>query len=746
MVATTSETGFADASAIFRAAVLSTWAPRVTLWPDEWADRYRTMPPGVGPYAGQKWDTNRTPYLREPMRAWADPELRKLVLVFGSQTAKTELWTNVTLWEQCTNPCWYVFGLPSLDKAKEINERRMQPSIKASPAILHRLAGGRDAMSLKAVSFEGGGTVQFIGAGSDAQAKSTPAPRVIADETEEMGPEFVSLLKERGKAFVDAKYGLSSTPGNEGEGIDAETEGCQHHEHSVPCPHCHEYFALTFDLVRWGGEFVVLDEDGREQKVVKRGSECTPEEAERTARVVCPTCGGECYDYHKPWMLARGVWLVEGERASLDASPAGPGAAGAGAKQTVNVTGEVDGVVMTELGHVLPAVGGQAITTIHNAQPKRKSRSYRLNSLYSGMMTWSRFVYDFAELYRYTITPEFKRGYLAQAWAPPGDKPQVEELKTICQRSGYRLRVGGQREGETKRSPLPEAVRLLTVGVDLQQDEAWVHVTGWGAHCRDSYLVDFGPVKAREGYDLEAIIAPVMARHYETVDGRQLVPYAMAIDSGFRTQDVYDLAIAWRGRRQLVLPVKGQPGSKMLTTLRPTNIDRFPDGRMRPHGVPLLNINTDDFKALVMGAVKASAAEGDAVQAIDNEGLEDHRGTRAGVNHRLWLPGDCPESYLRHMTSERRQAKSLSKRAKAKYRYAADDGYEWVRLKGHRNEGLDTTVYQFALVGFKQLGRMGRVEMDQLSGALANPGREPRPLSGLEERLKRINARRGRRV
>lgn len=701
MVATVNETGFADAASIFREAMAATWAPRVTLWPDEWADKYRTMPPGVGPYAGQKWDTNRTPYLREPMRAWADPELRKLVLVFGSQTAKTELWTNVTLWEECANPCWYVFGLPSIDKAKEINERRMQPSIKASPAILHRLAGGREAMSLKAVSFEGGGTVQFIGAGSDAQAKSTPAPRVIADETEEMGPEFVSLLKERGKAFVDAKYGLSSTPGNEGEGIDAETEGCQHHEHSVPCPHCGEYFALTFDLVKWGGQFQQADGS----VVTKRGSDCTPEEAERTARIVCPTCGTECYDYHKPWMLARGVWLVEGERAELTGRHA-----------------DVDGVVMTELGHVLPAVGGQAITTIHNAQPKRKARSYRLSSLYSGMMAWSRFVYDFAELYGYTITPEFKRGYLAQAWAPPGDKPQVEELKTICQRSGYRLRVGGQREGETKRSPLPEAIRLLTVGVDLQQDEAWVHVMGWGAHCRDSYLVDFGPVKAKEGYDLEATLAPVLHRHYETADGRQLLPYAMAIDSGFRTQDVYDLATAWRGRRQLVLPVKGQPGSKMLQTLRPTNIERFPDGRTRPHGVPLLNINTDDFKALTMGAIKASAAEGDAVQGVDNEGLEDHRGTKAGVNHRVWLPADCPESYLRHVTSERRQAKSLARRAKAKYRYAADDGYEWVRLKGHRNEGLDTTVYQFALVSFKQLGRMGRVEMDQASAAVLDTG------------------------
>ena len=715
---------YADAAPVIYGALERAMAPRERLWPDEWADRNRFMAKGTSPFDGRMWDTNRTPYLREPLRAWADPELRKLVLRFGSQTGKTEVWSIGMLWEQATEPCWYVFGLPNMPKAKEINERRIQPSIRNSPAILAKMAGGRDAMTLSSLEFKDGGLTMFIGGGSDTQAKSTPAPRVIADEIVEMTPDFVDLLKERGKAYPNAKYGLSSTPGNEGEDIDVEVLGCQCFEHSVPCPHCHRYFALTFDLLTWGGEFTGPDGE----TVTKRGSECTADEAKATTRLACPSCGCECYDYHKPEMLARGVWLAEGESATM-----------------VKADDPVEGVVMGACGHVLPAnADGEPITRINHAQPKRASRAYRLNSLYSGLLSWAQFVYDFADTYKYTITPGFKRGYLAEAWAPAGDKPQVEELKSICQASTYRLYTGGQRAGETVRAPLPEGVRLLTVGVDIQKDEAWVHVMGWGAHCQESYLVDFGPVACPEGYRIEDVLGPVLERTYRTVDGRTLKPWAMAIDSGFRTQDVYDFASGHRGGSQLVLPVKGQPGSKMAESIRPTLIDRYPDGSRRKHGVQLLNVNTDVFKTLAMGAIKASAASDDKVQDVSVAGIDGTRAEDLGINHRVRLPADCQPTYIQHVTSERRQARSSTRKANAKYRYKADTGYEWVLLPGRRNEGLDTTVYQFALVGYRQVGRLGRLQMDAMNERLVSPERVEKPLAGLEQRVNRIRARRRR--
>lgn len=716
--------GYADPAPVIYGALAGAMAEREVMWPDEWADRNRFMAKGTSPLDNQYWKTDRAPYLREPMRAWADEELRKLVLVFGSQVGKTEIWANCMLWEMCTAPCWYVIGLPSMDKAKEINERRIHPSILESPGIRQHLARKRDALSLSADEFQNGGLALFVGAGSNVQGKSTPAPRVIVDEVVEMTPEFVKLIKDRGKAYPNAKYGLSSTPGNEGEDIDPELVGCQVFEHSVPCPHCHRFMALTFDLLRWGGEFEVVDEDGVRQTVTKHGSACTADECKATARIACPNCGAECYDYHKPEMLARGVWLAEGESATM----ARPDAA-------------VAGVVMGECGHVLPAdADGEPIVEIHNAQAKRASRGYRINSLYSGLMSWGQFAYDFADTYGFEMDENFVRGYLAQAWAPPGDKPQAEELKSICQASTYRLRTGGQRAGETVRAPLPEGVRLLTVGVDIQKDEAWVHVVGWGAHCRESYLVDFGPVPCREGYKLEDVLGPVLERTYRTVDGRTLRPAMMAVDSGFRTHDVYDFAMANRGRG--VFPVKGQSGGVRNMLVSPTLIDAYSDGRKRPHGVQLLNVNTDAYKGMVTGAIKASAAKDDKAQDVEVDGAEAAQAV--GMRHRIHLPADCPDTYRSHVTSERRQRKSATKRAAA--RYASRNPYEWVLLPGRRNEGFDTTVYQFALVDFKQLGTLGRLQMDAMNERLVSPERVAPPLAGLEQRMSRIRAKRGRRI
>lgn len=714
----------ADAREVICGALASAMEARETLPPDEWADRYRMVPEGVGDFGGHRWSTDRTPYAREPMRAYAHEDLRTLTLVFGSQTSKTEIVITCLLWQQYYDPCWALVGYPSAKFGGDVSTDRVIPSIEQSPAIMARTAGGRDSINTERVKFDGGGRLMFKGAGADAQAKGRPCRVVAGDEIVEFPVTFMDLVKERTKAAAHPKYIWASTPGNEDEDIDLEMKACQVHEHSVPCPHCHKYFALTFDLLKWGGEFEVVEE-GVRKTVTKTGSRCMPEEAEATARIGCPSCGCECYEYHKGWMLERGVWLVEGEHAQL-----------------VGGRDAVGSHVDSPTGHVLPArEDGTPLVVIHNPQRKRIDRAFRLNSLYSSMMTWGRFVYDFAKNYNYTMEPKFVQGYLAQPWAPVGDKPQVEELKSICKASTYRLRTGGQRAGETVRAPLPEGVRLLTVGVDIQDDEVWVHAMGWGAHCQESFLVDFGPVPCPRGYDLASVLGPVLERTYKTVDGRTLKPAMMVVDSGFRTHDVYDFAMAYRGRN--VFPVKGHSGNTRHKLVSPTQIEAYSDGRPRPHGVPMLNINVDAYKATVMGAIKASAAADDKVRQIANPGIDGTKAEDLGVNHRMRLPADCPETYRQHVTSERYQKKSSARLASAKY--AVKSAYEWAKLPGRRNEGFDTTVYQFALVDFKKLGTLGRLQMDGLNERLVRPEMVAPPLAGLQEQMNRIRSMRSRR-
>ena len=73
----------ADIRATYSRAVRG-FAPPEDLTVSEWADRYRRLSPESSAEAGP-WRTSRTPYLREPMDAFTDPSVRRIVIVAGSQ-------------------------------------------------------------------------------------------------------------------------------------------------------------------------------------------------------------------------------------------------------------------------------------------------------------------------------------------------------------------------------------------------------------------------------------------------------------------------------------------------------------------------------------------------------------------------------------------------------------------------------------------------------------------------------------
>ena len=72
-----------------------------------------------------------------------------------------------------------------------------------------------------------------------------------------------------------------------------------------PCPHCAELWVPELKLLKWP-------------------EKATPAKARAEAFVVCPHCGGECHDHHKPRMNAWGRYLAsttdaEGEEQLLEA-------------------------------------------------------------------------------------------------------------------------------------------------------------------------------------------------------------------------------------------------------------------------------------------------------------------------------------------------------------------------------------------------------------------------------------------
>lgn len=60
----------------------------------EWCDRHRVLDPMASAEPGA-WRTARTPYLREPMDAFADPQVQEITLMMGAQVGKTEAMLNM---------------------------------------------------------------------------------------------------------------------------------------------------------------------------------------------------------------------------------------------------------------------------------------------------------------------------------------------------------------------------------------------------------------------------------------------------------------------------------------------------------------------------------------------------------------------------------------------------------------------------------------------------------------------------
>ncbi len=113
---------------------IQNFKPPEELTVSEWADRNRRLSPETSAEAGP-WRTSRTPYLKEPMDAFTDPKVRKIVMVAASQVGKSELEMNVIGYIMDQDPGSILFVQPSLDDARKFSRLRIAPMIRDSRVL-----------------------------------------------------------------------------------------------------------------------------------------------------------------------------------------------------------------------------------------------------------------------------------------------------------------------------------------------------------------------------------------------------------------------------------------------------------------------------------------------------------------------------------------------------------------------------------------------------------------------------------
>lgn len=235
---------------------LENFRPPEQLTVDEWADKYRVLP-STSAEAGP-WRTSRTPYLREPMRAFTDPKINRIVMVASSQVGKSEFELNCIGYIIAQDPGSILYIQPSEGDAKKFSRQRIAPMIRACKQLRGKVADAksRDSGNTILQKIFPGGSLTLTGSNSAPALASMPIRYVIGDERDRWADSAGTegdpweLAQARQITFYNRKSVEVSTPTMKGSSKIEESylQGTQ--ERWVhQCPHCGEYSEICFETV-----------------------------------------------------------------------------------------------------------------------------------------------------------------------------------------------------------------------------------------------------------------------------------------------------------------------------------------------------------------------------------------------------------------------------------------------------------------------------------------------------------------
>ena len=185
----------------------------------EWSDKYRRLSAENSAEAGP-WRTSRTPYLEEPMNAFTDPKVKRIVMVAASQVGKTELELNAIAYIIDQDPGSILYIHPTLEEAKKFSRQRVAPLIRDNKRLRDKVADikARDSGNTILQKTFPGGVLTITGSNSPAALASTPIRYVIGDERDRWAVSAGAegdpwgLAQARQRTFYNAKAIEVSTP------------------------------------------------------------------------------------------------------------------------------------------------------------------------------------------------------------------------------------------------------------------------------------------------------------------------------------------------------------------------------------------------------------------------------------------------------------------------------------------------------------------------------------------------------
>lgn len=285
-----------------------TLSPPPKLQLDEWADQYRYLSRENSAEPG-RWNTERTPYLRDIMRAITDPTVEEVVVMKAARVGYTEgIVGNGIGFFIDQDPCPQLVVQPTVDDAEGWSKDNLTPLIEETPRLHGKVRDQKSRSSGNTILAKRypGGSLKAIGANSPRGFRRLTVRIVWFDEVDGYplggaGSEGdqVSLGRKRALSFDNRKIIMGSTPTlKDASRIESAYNVSSKGRCYVACPHCNHAQVFSWKNIAWDKETLP---DG------------TVKHLPQTAHYVCanPDCGCVIEERHKRSMVTACKWIHE---------------------------------------------------------------------------------------------------------------------------------------------------------------------------------------------------------------------------------------------------------------------------------------------------------------------------------------------------------------------------------------------------------------------------------------------------
>ena len=301
-----------------------------------------------------------------------------------------------------------------------------------------------------------------------------------------------------------------------------------------------------------------------------------------------------------------------------------------------------------------------------NAAIARKV-AFWINTLYSPFVRWSEIAREFLLSKDNPDTfQNFTNSWLAEPWEDTKLKTNADTVM--------------ERQTEMPEFVVPEWAKILTGGVDVQENCLYWSIRAWGNYLTSQNIAHGQAFSFTE-------VERIMNLQYSKADGTAMVVQLALIDSGDNTDAVYDFCAS---NSDWALPSKGS-SHPMTTHFKLSTVNKTDS---RAYGMKLVMIDTDKYKDMIAGRMKKNNGSGS------------------------WMVYQgCDREYAEQVTAEH----------KVNVRSGQHTVQKWTLKTSHAdNHYLDTEVYAMCAADMLGVRSFHLEEIDMDTRTEAKPKTEPK--------------------